>query len=416
MSARYGLVGEKLGHSFSPQIHRELGGYDYALMEVRREDLPAFFARRDFDAVNVTIPYKQAVLPWMDSLSEAARKIGCVNTVVRDAEGALHGYNTDYYGFAQTVRRSGVSVAGRKCLVLGSGGASRTVCAVLADLGAAEIVVVSRGGPDHYGNLDRHADARVIVNATPVGMFPNNGVSPVDLAAFPRLEGVLDLIYNPARTDLLLQAGARGIPCMNGLYMLAAQAKQASELFRGTHIGDGEIGRITALISEQTADIVLIGMPGCGKSTVGRLIARNTGRPLIDTDDMIAERAGCSCGDCLRTDGEEAFRRLETEALREACKRTGCVIATGGGVVTRPENLNIMRQNGVIFHLERPAETLAGNEDRPLSATPEKLREVARARAPLYARMRDYAIQNTDAEKTAREIERLMRAHWEGLR
>ena len=413
MSARYGLLGEKLGHSFSPQIHRELGGYEYALWEVSREELPAFFARRDFDAVNVTIPYKQAVLPWMDTLSEAARKIGCVNTVVRDADGALHGFNTDYYGFAQMVRRSGIAVAGRKCLVLGSGGASRTVRTVLGDLGAAEIVTVSRNGPDNYTNLGRHADARVIVNATPVGMFPHNGVSPVDLAGFPRLEGVLDLIYNPARTGLLLQAEARGIPCLNGLYMLVAQAKQASELFRGVRIGDGEIGRITALIARQTADIVLIGMPGSGKTTVGGLLSAASGRPLVDTDSLIGERAGCTCGEYLRAHGEEAFRRLETEVLREACKRTGCVIATGGGAVTRPENLEIMRQNGVIFHLDRPAEALAREGDRPLSDTPEKLMALARSRAPMYARMRDYAVRNADAEETAREIERLLRAHWE---
>ena len=412
MSARYGLLGEKLGHSFSPEIHRELGGYGYTLMEVRPEDLPSFFAERDFDAINVTIPYKETVLPWMDSVSEAAGKIGCVNTVVKDASGALHGFNTDYYGFTQMVRKSRITVSGRKCLVLGSGGASKTVRTVLRDLGASEIVTISRNGPDNYENIARHADARVIVNATPVGMYPRNGVSPVDLACFPALEGVLDLIYNPARTALLLAAEERGIPHLNGLYMLVAQAKQASELFRDIRIDDGEIDRIAALISNETADIVLIGMPGSGKTTVGRLLAEREKRPFMDTDSLIEERTGCTCGEYLRAHGEDAFRRLETEALRQACMHTGCVIATGGGVVTRPENRDIMRQNGVIFHLERPLEMLSDSGDRPLSATPEKLAALLKVRAPLYEAMRDYVIRNLDMEETVREIGQRMKTNW----
>ena len=412
MMKRYGLLGEKLGHSFSPQIHRELGGYDYSLMEVSRGDLPAFFAARDFSAINVTIPYKQAVMPWLDSLSESAQKIGSVNTIVQDACGALHGYNTDYYGFMQMARRSGIPISGRKCLVLGSGGASRTVCEGLKALKAAAVIVISRSGPDNYGNIANHADAQVIVNATPVGMYPHNGLSPVDLAIFPKLEGVLDLIYNPARTALLLQAQALGIPCMNGLYMLVAQAKQASELFRNIPIDHSEIDRITGLIAAQTANIVLIGMPGCGKTTVGKQLSARSGRPFVDTDSLVEENAGCTCGDYLRTHGEEAFRRLETQALRQASIRTGCVIATGGGAVTRPENRDILRQNGVIFHLERPLEALAQNGDRPLSSTPEKLRALWEVRGPLYAAMRDYAVQNESAEKTALEIEGLLQAHW----
>ena len=412
MSALFGLLGEKLGHSFSPQIHRELGGYEYALMEIRREDLPAFFAARDFKAINVTIPYKEAVLPWMDSLSEAAEKIGSVNTVVKDDDGALHGFNTDYYGFTQMVYRSRIAISGRKCLVLGSGGASKTVRTVLGDLGAEKIVTISRSGPDNYENIERHADAQVIVNATPVGMYPHNGVSPVELSCFPRLEGVLDLIYNPAKTVLLLEAEARGIPNLNGLYMLAAQAKQASELFQNIRIDDREIGRVNALISAQTANIVLIGMPGSGKTTVGRLVSEACGRPFIDTDSMIEERAGCTCGDYLRGRGEEAFRRLETEVLREAGRHTGCVIATGGGVVTRPENWNILRQNGVIFHLERPLEKLSRSGDRPLSFTPEKLQELWKARASLYENLRDYVVPNMGEEEAAREIGRLMKTNW----
>ena len=414
MSALFGLLGEKLGHSFSPQIHRELGGYDYTLMEVRREDLPAFFEARDFQAINVTIPYKETVLPWMDTVSEEAEKIGSVNTVVKDPEGRLHGYNTDYYGFTRMVEKSGIDVRGRKCLVLGSGGASKTVRAVLKDLGAGGIVTVSRSGQDNYENIGRHADAGVIVNATPVGMYPGNGASPVDLGLFPKLEGVLDLIYNPAKTALLLDAEARGIPCQNGLYMLVAQAKKASELFRGVSIDEGETDRINALISEETANIVLIGMPGCGKTTVGTMLSEAEGRPFVDTDSMIEERTGCTCGDYLREHGEEGFRKLETEILRNAGKRTGCVIATGGGVVTRKENRDILRQNGVVFHLERPLVALSTDGYRPLSATPEKLAELWKERKPLYEKIRDYAVPNGSAEEAVREIGRLMKSNWRG--
>ena len=400
----YGLLGEKLGHSFSPQIHRALGGYDYRLLEVAPEDLPGFMERRDFTAINVTIPYKQAVLPWMDTVSETARRIGCVNTVVQDSQGRLHGYNTDASGFLWMVNRSGIRIGGKKCLVLGSGGASKTVCACLRDLAAREVTVISRHGADNYENIARHADAQVIVNATPVGMYPQNGQSPVELSLFPQLEGVLDLIYNPARTALLLQAEKRGIPCLNGLWMLVAQAKRASELFLNATLDDGEISRITRLIASQTANIVLIGMPGCGKTTVGRLLASMTGRRFADTDGLIEEAAGCSCGDLLRARGEAAFRALETEALSRVCRESGLVIATGGGAVTRPENRDILRQNGVVFHLERPLDALSTAGDRPLSASPERLKQLWLERAPMYAAFRDAAVANADAQTAAREI------------
>ena len=411
--AEFGLLGEKLGHSFSPRIHQALGGYAYALMEVDREALPAFMEKRDFRAVNVTIPYKQAVIPWLDTLSDTARRIGSVNTVVRDKSGALHGYNTDYYGFIQMTRRAGIDVSGRKCLVLGSGGASRTVQVCLRDLGAAEVRVISRSGPDSYESIGLHADARIIVNATPVGMYPGNGQSPVDLSLFPGLEGVLDLIYNPAKTALLLQAEKRGVPCMNGLFMLVAQAKQASELFRDTQIDDAEIGRVARSLARDTANIALIGMPGCGKTTVGGLLAQAMGRRLLDTDAMIEEKAGCSCGDYLRRHGENAFRALETEILRQAGGQTGCVIATGGGAVTRGENADPLRQNSVVFHLEMPLSALSRNGDRPLSAAPEALERLWALREPLYRAFRDYALTNEDAQKAAGLIRRQFEKHWE---
>ena len=403
MNTRCGLVGEHLSHSYSPRIHALLEDYPYALIEVPREELADFFARRDFKAVNVTIPYKELVIPLLDTVSDLARRIGSVNTVVQDAQGRLHGYNTDAYGFTEMVRRAGIPVSGRKCLVLGSGGASKTACACLHQLNAGEVVVISRKGLDNYTNLYRHADAQVIVNATPVGMYPNNGKTLLHLADFPRLEGVLDLIHNPAKTALLLEAERLGIPCANGMYMLAAQAKRASELFFDRMLPDVSIDGMCARITQDTMNVVLIGLPGTGKSTVGRLLAQKMARPFLDTDDMIRERTGLTCADYLRAHGEEAFRVLETEAVAEAGKRCACVIATGGGVVTREKNRDLLRQNGVIFELQRPLNQLEMG-DHPLSPTPEALAELAAHRAPCYAAFRDEAVPACEPAAAAEEV------------
>ena len=408
----YGLLGERLEHSFSPQIHRLLGGYDYRLLPMPRVALPAFFARRAFRAVNVTIPYKEAVIPYLDTLSPTARRIGSVNTVVQDEKGALHGYNTDYYGFMYLLRALGLPVAGRKCLVLGSGGASKTVCACLCDL-SANAVVISRAGANNYQNLDKNADAELIVNATPVGMYPQNGESLVDLAAFPRLAGVIDLIYNPARTALLLQAERMGIPAANGLTMLVAQAKQASELFQDKTIEESEIARVCGEMRFSMTNIILIGMPGVGKTTAARILARQLGRRMIDTDAWIERRVGMSCAEYLTQRGEAAFRALESEVVREAGRQTGCVIATGGGVVTRAENLDALRQNGLIFERRRPLDQLV-NRNRPLSATPEKLAALYAARAPLYAQWRDELIEEDSPQAAAEAILRRFTARTKG--
>jgi len=390
--ADFGLLGEKLGHSFSPQIHRELGGYDYDLIELCPEELEAFFRRREFRGINVTIPYKQAVIPYLDELTPLARRVGAVNTIVKDAAGRLTGHNTDVAGFTAMMRRGGLDPKGRKCLVLGSGGASKTAVLCLRDLGAREVRVISRRGEDHYGNLDRHGDAELIVNATPVGMYPNNGAAPLDLAGFPRLMGVADLIYNPARTALLLQAEARGIPAVNGLMMLVAQGREAAERFLGRAIPPSEEERVAGLLARETENIVLIGMPGCGKSTVGRLLAERTGRPLTDTDGMIERAAGMTCGELIRQRGEAAFREMETRAAMEAGKASGTIIATGGGIVTRAENRDPLRQNGRLFHLDRPVEKLSAEGDRPLSQTRAQLEALYQARALLYAAWRDIRI------------------------
>ena len=400
----YGLIGEKLGHSFSPPIHRELGSWPYVLKELRPEEVGPFLRAGDFRGINVTIPYKQTVLPFLDHLSPQAEALGSVNTVVREKDGTLFGTNTDYFGFRAMLRRMGVDPRGKHCLVLGSGGASKPVVACLRDEGAARVTVISRSGENNYQNLKKNADAEILVNATPVGMYPHNGESPVTLSRLPRLEAVLDLIYNPLRTALLLEAEARGIPCRNGLYMLVAQAKAAAELFLSHPLPEGEIDRIEGKLRREAANWVLIGMPGCGKSTVGHLLAERTGRPLLETDQMIEAVAGCSCGEFIRTRGEEAFRALETEMVRQAGARSGCVIATGGGTVTRPENRDPLRQNGILFHLDRPPEQLEISDSRPLSETREKLAARYRERKPLYESWRDVGVSEPTPEKTAEVI------------
>ncbi len=390
-----GLLGRKLGHSYSPQIHGCLGDYPYALYEREPEALEAFLKHGDFSGLNVTIPYKKAVIPYCDSLSPRAKALGAVNTLVR-REGKLIGHNTDFFGFEAMVARSGLAVSGKKALVLGSGGASNTAVAVLRGLGA-QAVVISRSGEDNYENLHRHADAALIVNATPVGMYPNTGVSPVDLAQFPQLEGVLDLIYNPARTQLLLDAQARGLVAENGLWMLVAQAKEAAEWFTGNAISDDVIPRIHAKLRQQMENIVLIGMPGCGKSTLGKALAELTGKTFVDADAAIVEAAGMPIPEIFATQGEPGFRALETQVLAKLGKGSGQVIATGGGCVTREENHRLLKQNGILFCLERDLGKLP-TEGRPLS---KDLEQLYRVRQPLYRRFADHFIDNNGSAQAA---------------
>lgn len=403
---QYGLLGEKLGHSYSPQIHGLLADYPYTLCEVSPERLPQFLRETSLSGMNVTIPYKKAVIESCADLSEAARKIGSVNTLVRREDG-WYGDNTDYYGFCYMVKASGIPIAGKKVLVLGNGGVSLTVQQALRDLQAGQVVVISRRGEDHYGNLERHADAAVLVNTTPVGMYPNNGRSVVDLAQFPNLVGVLDLIYNPDRTAFLLQAQERGVACMGGLVMLVAQAKRAAELFTGTAIADCRIDEITRILRQQMLNIVLVGMPGCGKSTVGRQLAELLHRPFVDADEVLAERAGCTITEIFREQGEEAFRALETEVLRDLGKRSGIVLATGGGCVTRMENYPALHQNGRIFWLQRDLGKLPVN-GRPLSQA-NRLEDLYARRKAAYERFADGIVDNNGGcgDAVARILEEL---------
>ncbi len=391
---RCGLLGETLGHSYSPMIHHQLGDYDYRLFEIPRDALDAFLESGDWDGLNVTIPYKKAVVPYCGALSEAAAKLQSVNTLVRRPDGTLYGDNTDLYGFLYMVRRNGIQPAGKKALVLGSGGASVTVKAALEQLGAS-VTVISRSGPDNYANLDRHADARIIANTTPVGMYPHNGVAAVDLRQFPHCEGVLDIVYNPARTALLLQAEELGIPCAGGLSMLVAQARRSSELFTGAVMDDGVLERVERTIQGRLRNIVLIGMPGSGKTTIAAALSRTLGREAVEADDLISQRAGMSIPEIFAQSGEEGFRALETEVLAEQGKRSGIILSTGGGCVTRPENYPLLHQNGVIFCLTRALSKLP-TDGRPISQSTDLAQLYAR-REPLYRRFADVMVSNDGA-------------------
>lgn len=393
-----GLLGHHLTHSYSPQIHSHLGEYNYQLFDIAPEGLEVFLQSRDFDGINVTIPYKKAVIPYCDALSPQAQQLGAVNTIVKAKDGRLIGHNTDYFGFSFLLAETKLSVAGKKVLILGSGGAAATVQAVLQAQNA-ETVIISRSGENNYQNLHLHWDTTLIVNATPVGMYPENGMSPVDLSVFPRLEGVLDVIYNPARTKLLLDAEARGIVAANGLSMLVAQAKESAEWFTGTKIPDSKIDEIYSLLQKQMENIILIGMPGCGKSTVGALLAQRTDRLFLDADAAIEEKANMSIPEIFEEHGEAGFRELESAVLGEICKGSGLVIATGGGCVTRPENYPLLHQNGRIIWLKRDISALP-TDGRPLSQT-QSLAEMYQTRAPLYSAFADRIIENNAAPEDA---------------
>lgn len=387
-----GLLGEKLAHSYSPGIHSRLGTYEYRLYEKSPEELADFLRNGDFDGLNVTIPYKKTVLSFCAELSPAAETIGSVNTIVRRADGSLYGDNTDCAGFEALLNKNGIDPSGRKCLVLGSGGASAAVCMVLKELGAASVVVISRGGEDNYGNIEKHSDAGILVNTTPVGMYPDNGKSPVQLSLFGSLDAVIDVVYNPAHTALLLQAEELGIPCAGGLYMLAAQAKRSSELFTGTELDDGLVGSITDELAAEMQNIILIGMPGSGKTTIGRLLSKATGREFFDADDEAERRAGRSIPEIFASEGEEAFRKLEAEVLRDLGRLSGKIIATGGGAVKTAENYPSLHQNGHIFWIKRRLEELPAS-GRPLSLS-TGLAELYRQREPLYDSFSDYVVYN----------------------
>lgn len=401
MMLRCGLLGERLSHSYSPQIHAALCGYQYKLYEVPEEKVGEFLRNGSFDGLNVTIPYKQTVIPYLDELSDTAEKIGSVNTIVRRKDGTLFGDNTDIYGLKYLLKKHEIPVENTKVLVLGSGGTSRTACFALEELGAKEVIVVSRNGENNYNNIEKHSDATVLVNTTPVGMYPNNGCAAVDIGKLKALKGVVDVIYNPAKTQLLLQAERFGIRHAGGLAMLVAQAKRSAELFTGEAISESRIDKITAKLSSEMKNIILIGMPGSGKSSLGKLVSKATGRPFVDVDEAISLKAQKSIPQIFSEEGELGFRKRETEALKEVCKLSGKVIATGGGCVTREENYPVLHQNGTIVYIKRPLDRLP-SKGRPLSqkTTMEKM---YMERKPMYEGFCDFSVENNERIEDALE-------------
>ena len=393
-----GLLGEHLSHSWSPQIHAEFAGYEYRLYEKAPDEVEDFVCNGDWHGINVTIPYKKTVMPFCDELSPLAAQIGSVNTILRREDGTLYGDNTDAFGFEMLLQKTGFCPNGKKALVLGTGGASVTVQTVLRSSGA-EVIPVSRTGKDNYGNIIQHNDAAIVVNTTPLGMYPNNGIKAVDLRQFPALEAVIDVIYNPTRTSLILQAESLGIPCTGGLRMLVGQAKRSSEIFLGREIPDDELERVLNLMNFKMQNIVIIGMPGCGKTTVAHLLAKKLSRPCMEADNLLEREAGKKIPEIFETEGEEGFRLRETELLRELGKQSGVILSTGGGCVTREENYPLLHQNGVIFRLTRDIKKLS-REGRPLSENAD-LEEMAARREPFYARFADYTVDNNGLpEKT----------------
>lgn len=413
----YGLIGRKLGHSISPEIHAALGNPHYSLYELEPEELPVFLADTRLKALNVTIPYKLDVIPLCASLDPLAEAIGSVNTLVRQDDGTWRGYNTDAYGLRCMMRAGGLSFDGANVLVLGNGGVSQTIQAIAKLDGAASLTVLDIAGTEYnYDDLPRFYDwATLIVNATPVGMYPHAGKSLVDLCDFPNLKGVAEVIYNPARTALMQQADALGIPNAGGLTMLVAQAKQAAEHFFGKPVDDAKIAEIGAVMQRDAENIVLIGMPGSGKTTIGNALEELTGRPQIDLDAEIVKKACKPIPEIFAEGGEEAFRKIESEVVREQSAARGVILVTGGGVVTRAENEAPLRSNGRLYQICRPVSELS-REGRPLSQNAD-LAEMEKVRMPLYQKFADAAIENDSTPQDAaaeiwRDFCAYTRAEW----
>lgn len=383
----YGCIGERLSHSFSKIIHARLADYDYELKELAQNELDGFMKAADFKAINVTIPYKQAVVPYLYEISDTASKIGAVNTIV-NKNGRLYGYNTDYEGMRALLIRQKADFSGKKVLILGSGGTSKTASAVAESLNAKEVYRVSRSGNDGAVTYDyaisELSDAEAIINTTPCGMYPNIGKSAIDISDFPNLKFVTDAVYNPLCSDLVIKARNKGINAVGGLYMLVAQAAFAYEKFTDSSISYEKIDEIYREIITDKRNIVLIGMPGCGKTTVGKALADDTEKTFIDTDDEIRKKIGMTIPEIFEKYGEKEFRKIESEIIKEVSARQASVIATGGGAVLNPENTKLLKENGFLVFLDRPLEALVTTDDRPLSSNRELLEKRYKERYGIY--------------------------------
>jgi len=405
---KYGCVGKKLTHSFSKEIHGLLADYKYDLIELDEDEVAPFFKAKEFEAVNVTLPYKETVIPYLDEISDIARRIGAVNTVVNRG-GRLFGYNTDYYGMKALIERIGLDLRHKKVLILGTGGTSKTARVLTSDMGGAEILTVSRRKSDVHVTYDEalslHRDAQIIINTTPSGMYPDTESRPIDVSAFPRLEGVIDAVYNPLRTNLVLDALERGIKAEGGLFMLVMQAVAAVEKFLGTDIPSDTTERVFASVLAGRENVVLTGMPGCGKSTVGKVL-KLCGFELIDTDEEIEKRCACTIKELIAREGEAYFRDLESEVIRDVSRESRRIISTGGGAVLRGENVHCLKRNGRVFFIDAPLSRLRATGSRPLSDTEDKLKKLYNDRIDIYRSTADVTVP--DMETPAAEAEYIL--------
>ena len=400
----YGCIGERLSHSFSKEIHNALADYDYKIQEIERQNLAEFFEKRNFKAINVTIPYKQEIIPLLDEISEEAKKINAVNTVVNRG-GKLYGYNTDFYGLKALIERKGFSLKDKKVLILGSGGTSNTAAAVAEFMGAKEIVKVSRGRKEGYITYeeayDKCADFQVIINTTPCGMFPNIGKSAVNVESFYSLEAVFDAVYNPLKSKLICDAQNKGVVSSGGLYMLVSQAAFAVEKFIDASVDESDVERVFKNLFKDKMNIVLVGMPGSGKTTIGKLLSEKLGKAFVDTDDLIVKSQNKPITEIFSEMGEKGFRKIEKNEIFSVSSNNNYVIATGGGAILNEDNTDILKENGRIYFINRPLELLVATDDRPLSSNKADLERRYNERYDLYVKCADVIV---DGRGTVEEV------------
>ncbi len=404
---KYGLIGEHLTHSFSKIIHEEIGDYVYEIKEIEPEKVDSFMRKKDFSAINVTIPYKETVIPYLDSIDDSAKKIGAVNTII-NKNGKLYGYNTDYAGMMSLVNRIGISLKNKKVLIIGTGGTSKTAKAVITDMGAREIIFVSHtrveGACSYEEIYASHTDTEVIFNTSPVGMYPKNDGTPIDLSKFPKLEGLLDVVYNPIRTNLVIEAQKRGIKAEGGLYMLVSQAIYAYEHFMGTCVNKTIIDSIFNKVLNQKNNIILTGMPSSGKTTIGKLLAKKTGKTFVDTDEEIVKKIGMDIKSYFAKYGESEFRKIESRVIKEISPNNSLIIATGGGAILNYDNIKCLKQNGNIYFLDRSIDKLMPTSDRPLSSDINALKKRYEERYPIYISTCDVKIDGNGTPSEVAEI------------